>query len=86
MTECAQAYLFKLNYYKIKSTCNISQEYADALKQFSPKHASVREAEDAAQELEEVKRRLDRERKEKEERMKQEQAGEITAKKTNKLN
>ena len=48
------------------------KEFAEALRQFSPKHAGIAQAEAAAAELKEVRRKLDQQRAEFEEQMKKE--------------
>ena len=53
----------------------ISQEYADALREFNPKHDSIGKAEGAAAELDEVRKQLDLERKQQETKLKKEQKG-----------
>ena len=53
-------------------------ELADALRQVSPKHPGIAEAEAAAAELREVRRKLDEQRRAHEERMKKEQKSECS--------
>ena len=53
----------------------IFQEFADALKQYSPQHDGVESAESAAKELEAVKADLEQRRREKEQQLKKEQQG-----------
>ena len=53
----------------------IFQEFADALKQYSPQHEGVESAESAAKELEAVKADLEQRRREKEQQLKKEQQG-----------
>ncbi len=52
------------------------QEFAEALREFAPQHQSLEQAEAAAQELDEVRRRLDQQRKEQEDKLLKEQKGE----------
>lgn len=51
------------------------QEFADALRQYSPQHEGVGSAEGAAKELEKVKADLEQRRREKEQQLKKEQQG-----------
>ena len=51
-------------------------EIADALRQISPEHPAIAEAEAAAAELREVRRKLDEQRRAHEERLKKEQKSE----------
>lgn len=53
----------------------IFQEFADALKQYSPQHEGVESAESTAKELEAVKAELEQRRREKEQQLKKEQQG-----------
>lgn len=48
------------------------------MKRYSPENEDAGQAEMAAEELEEVKQRLDEQRREQEERLKKEQKGELT--------
>ncbi|RUS80922.1 hypothetical protein EGW08_011303, partial [Elysia chlorotica] len=49
------------------------KEFAEALRDFSPDHPSIRNAEESSRELEKVREELDKRRKEKEEEMRREQ-------------
>ena len=51
----------------------ITQEYADALREFNPSHDALGQAEGAAAELDEIRNQLDAERKDRESKLKKEQ-------------
>ena len=53
----------------------LCQEFADALREYSPQHEGVQSAEGAAEELEKVKADLEQRRREKEQQLKKEQQG-----------
>ena len=51
------------------------QEFADALREFAPKHESIEQAEAAAQELSQVKARLDTEKEDLDKKLEEERKG-----------
>lgn len=55
----------------------VMQEFAAALKEFSPGHDGVKEAENSAEELASLKHDLEKKRKEEEAKLKKEQDGKI---------
>lgn len=63
--------------YKIQCTTIfvMLQEFADALREFTPNEEGAKDAEQTASDLEEMKRKLEQHRKDQEERMRKEQEG-----------